>query len=95
LEELPSEYEHFQVSFEADIRRLLAMRKVHFPLESGHHGDLWLDLELPCLRPKLVRPVRGTFEDSQSGGARVAGIGALLILGAAAASGSPRRMTWY
>ena len=25
-------------------------------LESGHHGDLWLDLELLCLRPDRVRP---------------------------------------
>jgi hypothetical protein len=25
-------------------------------LESGHHGDLWLDPELLCLRPREVRP---------------------------------------
>ena len=25
-------------------------------LESGHHGDTWLDLELLCLRPDRVRP---------------------------------------
>ena len=25
-------------------------------LESGHHGDMWLDLELLCLRPDRVRP---------------------------------------
>jgi len=35
---------------------LLAARKGHFLLESGHHGDLWLDLELLCLRPRLVEP---------------------------------------
>jgi orotate phosphoribosyltransferase len=29
-------------------------RKGHFRLESGHHSDLWLDLELLCLRPKRV-----------------------------------------
>jgi orotate phosphoribosyltransferase len=29
-------------------------RKGHFRLESGHHGDLWLDLELLCLRPQPV-----------------------------------------
>ncbi len=34
---------------------LLAARKGHFQLESGHHGDLWLDLELLCLRPEPVR----------------------------------------
>jgi len=35
---------------------LLASRKGHFRLESGHHGDLWLDLELLCLHPAQVRP---------------------------------------
>ncbi len=34
---------------------LLAMRKGHFRLESGHHSDLWLDLELLCLRPERVQ----------------------------------------
>jgi orotate phosphoribosyltransferase len=29
-------------------------RRGHFLLESGHHGDLWLDLELLCLRPKQI-----------------------------------------
>jgi orotate phosphoribosyltransferase len=37
-----------------DVLSLLAARKGHFLLESGHHGDLWLDLELLCLRPRLV-----------------------------------------
>ncbi len=37
------------------IESLLASRKGHFLLESGHHGDLWLDLELICLRPGPVR----------------------------------------
>ena len=39
-----------------DVLSLLAARKGHFLLESGHHGDLWLDLELLCLRPRLVQP---------------------------------------
>ncbi len=30
------------------------MRRGHFLLESGHHGDLWLDLELLCLRPRQI-----------------------------------------
>jgi orotate phosphoribosyltransferase len=34
---------------------LLAARQGHFRLESGHHGDLWLDLELLCLHPEPVR----------------------------------------
>jgi len=33
----------------------LAARKGHFRFESGHHGDLWLDLELLCLRPDRIR----------------------------------------
>ena len=27
----------------------------HFRLESGHHSDLWIDLELLCLRPEFVQ----------------------------------------
>lgn len=44
------------VSMQQELLGLLAGRKGHFRLESGHHGDLWLDLELLCLRPALVRP---------------------------------------
>jgi orotate phosphoribosyltransferase len=39
-----------------DVLSLLAARKGHFLLESGHHGDLWLDFELLRLRPRLVQP---------------------------------------
>jgi orotate phosphoribosyltransferase len=34
---------------------LLAARTGHFRLESGHHGDLWLDLEALFLRPGPLR----------------------------------------
>ena len=27
----------------------------HYRLESGHHSDLWIDLELLCVRPEFVR----------------------------------------
>ena len=37
--------------------RLVAARKGHFLLESGHHGDLWLDLELLCKHPKQTEPL--------------------------------------
>jgi orotate phosphoribosyltransferase len=30
-------------------------RKGHFRLESNHHGDVWLDLELLCLRPAMIQ----------------------------------------
>ncbi len=33
----------------------LSGRRGHFLLESGHHGDLWLDLESLCLRPRRVQ----------------------------------------
>jgi hypothetical protein len=35
-----------QEALGADLMRLLPFRKGHFLLESGHHGDSWLDLEL-------------------------------------------------
>src|SRR6267142_146973 len=38
-----------------DVIRLIPARRGHFRLESGHHGDLWLDLELLCLNPDPVR----------------------------------------
>ena len=38
-----------------DVIALMPARRGHFLLESGHHGDLWLDLELLCLRPDPVR----------------------------------------
>lgn len=34
----------------------LTARKGHFKLESGHHGDLWLDLRLLFVRPERLRP---------------------------------------
>ncbi len=40
-----------------EIFDLLSVRNGHFLLESGHHGDLWLDLELLCHRPRQLRPM--------------------------------------
>jgi len=31
-------------------------RKGHFRLESGHHGDLWLQLETLCMRSREIQP---------------------------------------
>ena len=33
------------------VARLLPKRDGHFVFESGHHGQVWLDLELLFLRP--------------------------------------------
>lgn len=42
-----------------EVARLLRPRTGHFRLESGHHGDLWLDLESLCLHPESVRRLAG------------------------------------
>ena len=35
---------------------LVRERQGHFLLESGHHGDLWYQLETLCLRSREIRP---------------------------------------
>jgi len=44
-------------SWQQRVERLLPARRGHFRLESGHHGELWLDLELLFLRPALLQPL--------------------------------------
>lgn len=39
------------------VLELVAARRGHFLLESGHHGELWLDLELLCSQPSRVQPL--------------------------------------
>ena len=39
-----------------DVLSLIPMQKGHFRLESGHHGELWLQLESLFLRPDRVSP---------------------------------------
>jgi len=39
-----------------DLVRLVGPRSGHFLLESGHHGDLWLDLDRLLLKPRVVAP---------------------------------------
>ena len=41
--------------------RLLPIRKGHFRLESGHHGDTWVDLELLFVLPEAIRPFAKTL----------------------------------
>ena len=45
-----------RLKMQQEVIGVLAPRKGHFRLESGHHGDLWLDLELLCLHPPKLRP---------------------------------------
>ncbi len=40
-----------------ELTRLLAPRKGHFRLESGHHGDLWLEIARMYVRPGRLRPL--------------------------------------
>lgn len=47
----------------ADLAGLLRPREGHFELESGHHGQLWLDLEALCLRPSVVRVLAGELAE--------------------------------
>ncbi|HLH03103.1 MAG TPA: hypothetical protein VKX25_10055 [Bryobacteraceae bacterium] len=39
----------------ADVLKQTGAREGHFLLESGHHGDLWLDLELLCTFPRRLQ----------------------------------------
>jgi orotate phosphoribosyltransferase len=45
------------------VAQLLPTREGHFVFESGHHGQLWLDLELLFLRPELVQPLAKALAD--------------------------------
>jgi orotate phosphoribosyltransferase len=48
------------------VLELLSARKGHFLFESGHHGDLWLDLESLCLRPRRVQILADELADALS-----------------------------
>ena len=37
------------------LTELIPARKGHYRFESGHHGELWLDLELLCLHPDKIQ----------------------------------------
>ena len=43
------------LNMEPAIIPLPAARRGHFRLESGHHGEVWLDLETLCLDPGPIR----------------------------------------
>jgi len=45
----------------AGLLELLDGRPGHFRLESGHHGELWLDLDAFLLRPALLLPYVDTL----------------------------------
>jgi len=77
-----------------EVSRLLAKREGHFALESGHHGELWLDLELLFLHPERVRPLASALAERLAvhGVAAVCGPlveGAFAALMVASALGAP------
>jgi orotate phosphoribosyltransferase len=41
---------------EQDLLALVRGRRGHFQLESGHHGDLWFQLETLCLDTRKIQP---------------------------------------
>jgi orotate phosphoribosyltransferase len=45
------------------VAQLLPTREGHFVFESGHHGQVWLDLELLFLRPERVQPLAEALAD--------------------------------
>jgi orotate phosphoribosyltransferase len=47
---------HIDESSPGEFLKLLHARQGHFQFESGHHGNLWLDLDLLFLRPKVIQP---------------------------------------
>jgi orotate phosphoribosyltransferase len=46
-----------------EVSRLLSKREGHFALESGHHGELWLDLELLFLHPPRIQPLAAALSE--------------------------------
>jgi orotate phosphoribosyltransferase len=42
---------------------LVSARRGHFRLESGHHGELWLDLDPLFLDPRRVEPLIGRLAE--------------------------------
>jgi orotate phosphoribosyltransferase len=52
---------------QAEVLELLTCRKGHFLFESGHHGNLWLDLEGLCLEPRKLKPLTGALAEEIAG----------------------------
>ena len=49
------------------VAKLLPERQGHFVFESGHHGQVWLDLELLLLHPERVQPLAEALADRLDG----------------------------
>ena len=51
------------MNMQEQVAQLLPKREGHFVFESGHHGPIWLDLDLLFLRPERVRPLAEALAD--------------------------------
>ncbi len=60
---------------EAGLARLPLARPGHFVLESGHHGELWLDLELLC------HDVASAWRQADELAGRLSGLAAEVVCG--------------
>ena len=47
----------------SDLLSLVSGRRGHFLYESGHHGDMWFDLETLCLKPEGLQPYIAQLAD--------------------------------
>jgi len=52
---------------QAQVAQLLPQREGHFVFESGHHGQVWLDLERLLLHPERVLPLAEALADRLRG----------------------------
>jgi orotate phosphoribosyltransferase len=52
-----------KMDMQTDLLQLLVARRGHFKLESGHHGNLWLDLDQLFLRPAALQPFARQLAD--------------------------------
>lgn len=51
---------------EENLLSCVSGRQGHFQLESGHHGDLWLQLETLCLHSREMRPLAAQLAEKLS-----------------------------
>jgi orotate phosphoribosyltransferase len=54
-------------NMQEQVAQPLPAREGHFVFESGHHGQLWLDLELLFLHPERLRPLAEALADRLRG----------------------------
>ena len=51
------------MTLQEQVAALLPERRGHFAFESGHHGRVWLDLELLFLHPERIEPLASVLAE--------------------------------